>query len=101
MKKKVENALIELGIAPNLLGFDYICNAIEIISNSKEKPTAGLLYSCVAKNFDSSSARVERAIRHAFTRIDFESDAYKKYISSQDKTNGALLFTLYTRLKED
>lgn len=101
MKKKVENALIELGIAPNLLGFDYICNAIEIISNSKEKPTVGMLYACVAKNFGSSTSKVERAIRHAFTRIDFESESYKKYIGAKDMTNGALLFTLYTRLKED
>lgn len=102
MRKKIENALFELGITPDLKGFDYICSAVEIIQNSEERmKIVDGLYVDVAKEFKTTSSRVERAIRSAFTRLDKESEAFTKYINSDRLTNSALLYTLAYRLKED
>lgn len=102
MKKKVEKALIEMGIYPNLLGFDYICKAVEILdsSNGRMKIVDGL-YADIAKEYKSTIRRVERAIRHAISKIDKDSDAYKKYIGIKEPTNAAVLYTLAVRLRED
>ena len=102
MKKKVEEALIELGVYPNLTGFNYICRAVEIISESKEKmKIVDGLYVDVAKEFNSTKSKVERAIRHAITKMDKDSETYKKYVGTKDKTNSVVLYTLAFRLKED
>lgn len=101
MRKKIENALLELGITPNLRGFGYICRAVEIIlaSQGKMRVVEGL-YAEIAKECDSSIACVERAIRHAFTKVDVESRAFIQYLGTDKLTNSALLYTLAYRLRE-
>ncbi len=102
MGKKIEDTLFELGIAPNLLGFDYICRAVEIIQNSKGRmKNVGGLYADVAKEFNTTNKKVERAIRHAFSKIDKESEAFNKYLGISSMTNSALLYALTYRLRED
>ncbi len=102
MRRKIENALFELGITPNLAGFDYIRLAVEIIQNSKEKmKLVGGLYVDVAKEFKTTNIRVERAIRHAFSKMDIESAAFIKYFNTDKLTNYALLYTLAYILRED
>lgn len=102
MKKKVEYVLIELGIYPNLFGFDYICKAIEIINESTERmKIVDGLYVDIAKQFNSQKNRVERAIRHAISKIDKSSDAWNEYLGIKETTNSTFLYTLATRLKED
>lgn len=102
MKKKTENALIELGITPNLKGFDYICSAVEIISKSKGKvKLVDGVYVDISKEFNTTASRVERAIRHAFSKVDIESKAFIEYLGTDKLNNGALLYTLAYRLKED
>lgn len=100
MKKKVEDVLIKLGITPNLLGFDYICRFVDYVSQNKSTKT-GVIYSHIAKECDSTYWRVERAIRHAISKMDKECKTYKKYIDTENTTNAAVLFTLAMRLKED
>lgn len=100
MKKKVEDLLIELGIYPNLYGFAYICKAVEIIGLSKERMKIMWIYSEVAKEFNSNTARVERGIRHAFSRIDKDSEAWKR-LGIKETTNSAVLYTIVTKLRED
>lgn len=100
MKKKIEEILIELGVYPNLSGFNYICKAIDYISkNSGARICA--VYSLVADDFNTTSSRVERAIRHALSKADKDSDAYKKYMSVKDTTNSTVLYTMAVRLRED
>lgn len=102
MRKKIENALFELGITPDLVGFNQICSAVEIISNSKGREIAVCeVYENVAKELDTARSRVERGIRHAFTKVDVNSEAFNKYIGINKMTNSALLYTLAYRLKED
>lgn len=100
MKEKVGNVLLDLNITPNLNGFNYICDAIEIISEEKAIRTC-LLYEEVSKRNESTPTKVERAIRHAFSKIDKESENFKKYFGVKKLTNSSLLFTLYFKLKEE
>ncbi len=102
MRKKIENALFELGITPELKGFDYICSAVEIIQSTEERmKIVDGLYVDVAKEFKATNTKVERAIRSAFTRLDKESEAFNKYLGISNMTNSALLYTLAYRLRED
>ncbi len=100
MRKKIENALFELGITPNLKGFDYICKAVNYISADRTVKICNV-YKFVAKDFETTSSRVERAIRSAFSKIGKESEAFNKYLGISNMTNSALLYTLAYRLRED
>ncbi len=83
MRKKIENALFELVITPDLRGFDYICRGVEIIASSKEKvDMVKGLYIDIAKEFNTTQAGVERAIRHAFAKVDKESEAFAHSFTS-------------------
>ena len=37
MRRKIEDRLLELGIKPNLSGFGYICDFIELIIDEEER----------------------------------------------------------------
>ncbi len=102
MRKKIENALFELVITPDLRGFNYICRGVEIIASSKEKvDMVKGLYVDIAKEFNTTQTGVERAIRHAFTKVDVEGEAFAKYLNIGKLTNSALLYALAYRLKDD
>lgn len=47
MRKKCEEILLQLGITPNLLGFTYIADMVEIINSEDTKITA--MYAIVSK----------------------------------------------------
>lgn len=102
MLNKIEKALIELGITPELKGFDYICRSVEIITDSKDKKrTTADIYSQVAKDFGTTVPRVEKGIRHAITRIDTKSEAFSEYINTDRMTNSTVLYLLARRLMEE
>lgn len=102
MKNKVENVLIELGVMPNLSGFGYLCKAIEVINGNKERmKLVDGVYVEVANQFNSTKHRVERGIRFAISKMDRDSEAWKKYVGVNDVTNATVLYTLALRMKED
>lgn len=102
MSIKTENALLELGIAPNLKGFDYICEAVEILSKSKDRmKIVDGLYVDIASKFSANKTQVERNIRHAISKMDKDSEAWNKYLGIKDTTNSAVLYTLAMKLQED
>ncbi len=102
MRKKIENALFELGITPNLKGFDYICRAVEIILNSNKKmKLIDGLYVDIAKEYKTTRGGVERAIRTALQKMDIKSEAFIKYFNTDKPTSAVLLYTLAYRLRED
>ena len=100
MEKKVEDSLIELGVYPNLLGFAYICKAVGYIQENRCVKTCEL-YKLVAKDFGTTPSRAERGIRHALSKMDKDSDEYKKYIGIKYSSNSAILYTMAVRLKND
>ena len=66
-KLTVSNMLKELGISPALLGYRYIFYAVELIHNNTSYmyKITKKLYPAIAEKFNTTTARVERAIRHA------------------------------------
>lgn len=99
MRRKIENALLELGVTPNLKGFDYICRAVEIISTSKERTKiVDGLYADIAKEFGTTKTRVERGIRHAISKIDV--CAWNNYGGSGLK-NSEFLYTLALKINQE
>lgn len=63
----IQKLLMQIGIPANMLGFSYIVTALELIALNPDylnNITKGL-YADVAKKCSSTSARVERNIRHA------------------------------------
>lgn len=83
-----------------LKGFDYICKAVKYISENRTMKMCRV-YDLIAKDSGATWSRVEKAIRHALSKADKDSEAYKKYIGIKETTNSAILYTLAVRLKED
>ena len=98
MENKVEDLLIKMGIYPNLSGFNYICKAVSYIIGESSARTRHI-YKTVAKDFETTESRVERAIRHAFSKADEDSEAYKKYIGIKHTSNLEMLYTLANKIK--
>lgn len=63
----ITKILHELGVPSHIKGYQYIREAVSTIYNDP-KVIGGItktLYPCLAKKFNTTSSRVERAIRHA------------------------------------
>ncbi|MDR0855412.1 MAG: sporulation initiation factor Spo0A C-terminal domain-containing protein [Christensenellaceae bacterium] len=65
--KAVADILLQIGITPNIKGFHFIREAIVIAQENPQilNRITNELYPKVAKLFDSTADRVERAIRHS------------------------------------
>lgn len=90
MREIIEDYLIMLGITPNLKGFSCICESLEIIRDEDDIKITGV-YEIVARKFNTSSACVERRIRHAISKIDRET---WKMIGGNGVKNAEFLYTL-------
>lgn len=63
----VTELIHEIGVPAHIKGYNYLRDAITLCTNDKEfiNSITKLLYPTVAKNYQTTSSRVERAIRHA------------------------------------
>ena len=63
----VSDIMHELGVPAHIKGYQYLRDAIILSVNQPEmmNSVTKVLYPTVAKNFETTSSRVERAIRHA------------------------------------
>lgn len=65
-EKMINYIMKNVGIPASILGYKYVIRSIELVLNGKvEKSVTKELYPIVAKEFKTTSSRVERAIRHA------------------------------------
>ena len=67
LEQRVSDVLCEIGVPSHIKGYRYLRTAIIQVVETPEsidKITTGL-YPEIAKRFDTTSSRVERAIRHA------------------------------------
>lgn len=67
MNTKTAHILKKLGVPPHIKGYKYIIAAVDLILED-EKHLYGVtktLYPAIARKFETTSSRVERAIRHA------------------------------------
>lgn len=71
-EKVVTDYLIQLGMSTSILGFKYSRQAIILILNGEQEKRLYItkkLYPDIAKKFNTTSSRVERAIRHAVRTV--------------------------------
>lgn len=100
MKKRIRQILFDLGIPTSLRGFDYLVDGIAYVIETK-RPKMGMLYLYVANEYGTRDVRVERAIRHAITRIDRESEAFKKYVGMNAHRNSEIIYNIAYRIAEE
>lgn len=99
MDTKLRRLLYGWGVPPHVKGFRYIASAVEI---DLEDPEAldritKVLYLKIAKMYNTTPSRVERAIRHAkelgLYNMDF--DQIQKYFGNTIGSHGAVPNSLY------
>lgn len=67
LKMRITQSIHEIGVPAHIKGYEYLRYAIQLVVEDKRlinNITKGL-YPMVAKQFDTTASRVERAIRHA------------------------------------
>lgn len=105
MRDEVIDVLLKIGIPAGMRGFTYICDAMEMFDKDPyyENGKICILYYEIAKKHDSTQARVERAIRHAFETATTKGnlDMVEKYLTLTNTQNSNLLKTLYIRIKQE
>ena len=103
MKNKTINALLEMGMPADIKGFRYITEIMCLYDNDNKLIGGNLMgvYETIAKQNDTTVSRVERALRHAYSSVRVKGDLkmVEEYLTMQYRNNGALLATLYYRLK--
>lgn len=99
MKKRIKQILFDLGIPASLRGFDYLADGIEYAIETK-RPKMGMLYLYVANKHNTRDVKVERSIRHAITRIDRESEAFKKYVGNVHR-NSEIIYNIAYKITEE
>ena len=100
MDKKIKNALLELGITPNLNGFRCIVEAVIYIMENNDAKTTDV-YEHVANALGCKAANVERTIRHCVLKADKNSESWRKYIGIKRANNSTFLFVLAMKMEED
>lgn len=105
MRDEVIDVLLKIGIPAGMRGFTYICDAMEMFDKDPyyENGKICILYYEIAKKHDSTQARVERAIRHAFETATTKGnlDMVERYLTLTNTQNSNLLKTLYIRIKQE
>lgn len=101
IEKLAKQILRDMGIKLHCLGFEYWTKAIlitiKIEINSKTKLRMMEIYDLIAKQFNTTSSKVERAMRYAYERLDLNS-----YFNVTYKINNtALLFLLKDKILEE
>ena len=101
----IENILLQMGVPASIGGFRYIIDAMFFLEQEgTEDLKYTYLYHLIAKKPHSTVARVERAIRHAFSVArtkNADREMVEHYIGFIHKTNASSLKMFYLRLKED
>lgn len=105
-RARIENALLEMGIPAGVYGFKYIIEAVLLIDTEQYRNTkiVSVLYPTIAKKCNSTSSRVERAIRHAFEIARSSKDNYdavEHYIGFMNCQNSNSLKMLHMRIKQE
>ena len=89
--------LMSYKIMPNLEGFTYICDAMDILwKKGKSSYPSMQIYKEIAAKHDVSHQSVERSIRYAIRRANTDHDTIFGFLDNI--TCSVFLSTLYVRL---
>ncbi len=97
-KRKLEDILDELQIKVSLLGYKYWITAVELYLENK---TIKMMKLCreIAKKYNTTGSRVERALRHA---IEDKEETIQRYFNvSYDIDNSAFLALLAREMERE
>ena len=107
----ISDTLLDVGINPGLLGWDYLKVGVEMVYNNREylRNMTGKLYPDIAKEVGSTTSRVERAIRHAIESAfnNMAEDTRKKYfgnvvsLNSGKVTNTTFIAVIVERIQSN
>lgn len=107
----ISDTLLDIGINPGLLGWDYLKVGVEMVYNDREylRNMTGKLYPDIAKEVGSTTSRVERAIRHAIESAfnNMAEDTRKKYfgnvvsLNSSKVTNTTFIAVIVERIQNN
>ena len=109
LEKDITKVLHDIGMPAHILGYSYIRSSI--IHAYKDKDMIGqitkVLYPSIAKEYDTTSSRVERAIRHAIEvawnrgNLDVIDDIFGYTISAQraKPTNSEFIAMIADKLR--
>lgn len=90
--------LINNDVYPNLTGYNFLIRAVEIIKKRKILITKEL-YPQIAKEYNTTASRVERAIRHIIaSKLTFSS--FIKIGMNKKPSNGELI-CYFAAMQED
>ena len=108
MDEKISNIFITVGIPAHIKGYQFLREAIKMAVENPDiiNSITKRLYPEVARKFDTSPSKVERAIRHAIEvawnrgRIEALDEAFGKNVCSLDDkpTNGEFIALVADRL---
>ena len=109
-RERIEDKLLALGIKPNLYGFRYLVDAVEIWQESGGVPSITKdIYPEIAAKHGATGSRVERAIRNAiesaYDSCDYEDIATllgtKANMNKGELTNGEFIATLALKVARE
>lgn len=101
LEEKISNIFITVGIPAHIKGYQFLREAIKMAIDQPEiiNSITKKLYPAIAEKFDTSSSKVERAIRHAIEvawnrgKIENINSIFglKVYTSNDKPTNGEFI----------
>ena len=109
MEKQVTTAILEIGIPAHVKGYHYVRSAILLAIEAPDAINAvtKIIYPTIAKMYNTTSSRVERAIRHAIEvawdrgNVDILNNIFGYSISSSrgKPTNSEFIAMIADRLR--
>lgn len=103
LERKISSIMQAMGFPANLLGYQFACSAIVMSVQSPTKLAATkILYPQIAIKYDSTSPRVERAIRHAISKAwDNAAIQFTAYGMKKKPTNSHFIAAIAQSLKTE
>ena len=104
MERRIEDALIAMGIPVSISGFDFIKEAVLILDRGGMKVKWTGVYAEIGKKCGKSASKVERAIRHAFEvarSVRGDYDSVNHYIGFSNTNNASSICLLYRTIKRE
>lgn len=99
IEERIGDLLISFGIYPNLHGFYYIIDFVKIYSSGNQK--SAYIYAQIAKRHDTTAAGVERCIRHAFSKLNFEKEDVVQFFGERQLSNTEYINIIVWKLKKE
>ncbi len=109
VNEQLSKLFLELGIPAHIKGFHFLRAAVQLVIKDTEyiNGITKILYPKVAKDFETTASKVERAIRHAIEvawsrgRLDVLNKAFSCRVAfkEQKPTNGEFIALLADSLK--